>query len=45
MPMEEIVIDPAFEGPPGIANGGYACGLVARRFHGDGEVTPTAVGA
>src|SRR5215471_3259456 len=48
MPMEEIVIDPAFEGPPGIANGGYACGLVARRFAGDAEVTlrkPLPVGA
>jgi hypothetical protein len=39
MHTEEIVIDPAFEGPPGTANGGYACGLVARRFPEDAQVT------
>lgn len=26
----EVVIEPRFNGPPGSANGGYACGIVAR---------------
>lgn len=39
MPLPQIVIDPAFEGPPGSANGGYACGLVSRHLAGDVEVT------
>jgi hypothetical protein len=34
-----MVIDPAYEGPPGAANGGYACGLLARYLHADAEVT------
>lgn len=25
----EIIVDPRFNGPPGSANGGYVCGLVA----------------
>ena len=29
----EIVIDPRFNGPPGSANGGYTCGLVAQLLH------------
>jgi hypothetical protein len=35
----DILIDPAFEGPPGSANGGYVCGLVSRHLGGDVEVT------
>jgi hypothetical protein len=34
----EIVIDDRFEGPPAIANGGYACGLVAETLAGPLEV-------
>jgi hypothetical protein len=30
----EIVIDARFNGPPGSANGGYACGVVARQLGG-----------
>jgi hypothetical protein len=39
MPNPEIVIDPVFEGPPGSAHGGYACGLVAAHLPADVEVT------
>lgn len=37
--VDEIIIDPAFEGPPGSANGGYVCGLLSLRIPGDAEVT------
>src|SRR5438046_5672789 len=39
MPNQEIVIDPAFEGPPGSAHGGYACGLLAPGLPADAEIT------
>jgi len=34
-----IVIDPAFEGPPASAHGGYTCGLLAQYLSGDAEIT------
>jgi hypothetical protein len=37
--MEELVIDPRFNGPVGSANGGYTCGLVADFVDGTAEVT------
>ena len=39
MPNREIVIDPAFEGPPGSAHGGYACGVLAPYLAADAEIT------
>ena len=39
MPNREIVIDPAFEGPPASAHGGYACGIVAPYLAADAEIT------
>jgi hypothetical protein len=39
MPNQEIVIDPAFEGPPASAHGGYACGVLAPYLPADAEVT------
>jgi hypothetical protein len=39
MPNREIVIDPAFEGPPGSAHGGYACGVPAPYLAADAEIT------
>jgi hypothetical protein len=39
MPNQEIVIDPAFEGPPASAHGGYACGLLAAHLAADAEIT------
>jgi hypothetical protein len=39
MPNEDVVIDPAFTGPPSAAQGGYVCGLLARYVPGDAEVT------
>ena len=36
---ETVVIDRRFCGPPDSANGGYACGLVARGIDGPAEVT------
>jgi hypothetical protein len=29
MPMEELYFEPRFCGPPGVANGGFACGAIA----------------
>lgn len=37
--MEELVIDPRFNGPAGSGNGGYTCGLVAGLLGGIAEVT------
>jgi len=37
--MDELVIDPRFNGPVGSANGGYTCGLVAGLLDGIAEVT------
>jgi hypothetical protein len=37
--MSKIVIDPAFEGPPASAHGGYACGLLAYHLDADAEIT------
>jgi hypothetical protein len=34
-----LVIEPRFNGPPGSANGGYTCGLVAELVGGEAEVT------
>ncbi|MFF5288887.1 hypothetical protein [Paractinoplanes globisporus] len=34
-----IKIDPAYEGPPGSANGGYSCGVLAAHLDGDAEIT------
>jgi hypothetical protein len=39
MPNREIVIDPAFEGPPASAHGGYACGMLAAYLPADAEIT------
>jgi hypothetical protein len=39
MPNREIVIDPAFEGPPASAHGGYACGILAPYLAPDAEIT------
>jgi hypothetical protein len=39
MPYEDIVVDPAFAGPPAVAQGGYACGRIARFVPGVAEVT------
>jgi hypothetical protein len=39
MPNPEIVIDPAFEGPPASAHGGYACGVLAPYLAADAEIT------
>jgi hypothetical protein len=39
MPNREIVIDPAFEGPPASAHGGYACGVLAPYVTADAEIT------
>jgi len=39
VPNREIVIDPTFEGPPGYAHGGYACGLLAPYLPADAEIT------
>jgi hypothetical protein len=35
----KIVIDPAFEGPPATAHGGYTCGVLASHLPGDAEIT------
>src|SRR5437764_7982820 len=35
----EIIIDPAFEGPPVSAHGGYACGIIAAHVAADAEIT------
>ncbi len=39
MPNRDIVIDPAFEGPPATAHGGYVCGTLASCLPGDAEIT------
>jgi hypothetical protein len=39
MPNRKLVIDPAFEGPPGTAHGGYACGVLAPHLAADAEIT------
>jgi hypothetical protein len=39
MPNRELVIDPAFEGPPASAHGGYACGVLAQHLADDAEIT------
>jgi hypothetical protein len=39
VPKTELVIPARFNGPPGSANGGYACGLVAGQVDGVAEVT------
>jgi hypothetical protein len=36
---ETLLIPGRYNGPPGSANGGYACGLVAAHVEGDAEVT------
>jgi hypothetical protein len=36
---ERVVVDARFNGPPASANGGYACGLVARFVDGPAEVS------
>jgi hypothetical protein len=37
--VETVTIETRFRGPPDSANGGYACGLLARRMDGAVEVT------
>jgi hypothetical protein len=37
--VTQLVIDPHYSGPPGSANGGYTCGLVAALLDGPAEVT------
>jgi hypothetical protein len=39
MSNEEIVIDPAFEGPAASAHGGYTCGTLAPYLPADAEIT------
>lgn len=39
MPNREILIDPAFEGPPASAHGGFACGVLAPYLPADAEIT------
>jgi hypothetical protein len=39
MPNREIIIDPAFEGPPASAHGGYTCGMLAPYLPADAEIT------
>jgi hypothetical protein len=39
MTPRAIVIDPAFEGPPASAHGGYACGRFAAFLPADAEIT------
>jgi hypothetical protein len=39
MPNRKILIDPAFEGPPASAHGGYACGILAPFLAADPEIT------
>ena len=34
-----MILDPRFNGPPGSANGGYACGVFSRLVDGCAEVT------
>jgi hypothetical protein len=36
---QKIVIDRSFEGPPGCAHGGYACGILASHLAADAEIT------
>jgi hypothetical protein len=35
----EIIVDPAYEGPPAAAQGGYICGLLAGHVPPDAEIT------
>lgn len=37
MTSEQIIIPPRFNGPPGSGNGGYVCGLMAKRIEGPSE--------
>jgi hypothetical protein len=37
--VTELAIDPRYAGPPGSANGGYTCGLLASFLDGRAEVT------
>jgi hypothetical protein len=37
--VTELVVDPRFNGPPGSANGGYTCGLLAEAVGAPVEVT------
>src|SRR4051794_26153021 len=46
--LDTLVLDPRFNGPPGSANGGYACGAVGELVDGPAEVTlrsPPPLGA
>lgn len=38
MSDDQVIITRRYRGPPDSANGGYACGLVARHLHGDARV-------
>ena len=42
METETIVIDSRFRGPPRSANGGYACGMLARHLSGGVSVRLSA---
>src|SRR4051812_3739560 len=45
--LDTLVLDPRFNGPPGTANGGYACGAVGELVDGPAEVslrTPPPLG-
>jgi hypothetical protein len=45
--VHELIVDPAYEGPPGAAHGGYVCGLLAGCLPPDAELTlrrPVPVG-
>jgi hypothetical protein len=39
VPNRELVIDPAFEGPPEAAHGGYTCGLLSPYLPADAAIT------
>jgi hypothetical protein len=36
---EQVVVDPRFNGPPGVGNGGYVSGLLAERIGEGAEIT------
>ena len=37
--LDTLVLDPHFNGPPGTAAGGYACGAIGELVDGPAEVT------
>jgi hypothetical protein len=39
IPHDELIFEPRFCGPPGVVNGGFACGAISARFDDAAEVT------